>query len=186
GGARSRAAESELHRNRCTSRWRSDTQASGAGTNRAAGTRTLGGRTTAQRLGHCKFQGNTTKKDEAGTEGRCPRGHLRQDFSWARGFDRRSYGSSAQPAAAGECNGQLREDRAANSREDRFGSDCTGESDPPAWNERGRDGDNRLRERHEFNHTETSDEGSRTEAEIVANFTSEAAKKRRLETPTGE
>src|SRR5260370_33273015 len=94
----------ELHGDNRARGWRGDAQTSGAGTDRASGTRTAGGCAAAQRVGDGEFQRNAIEEHEGGTESGSESGYVREDVQRARGRDSGSDGRGVEPAAAGKAN----------------------------------------------------------------------------------
>src|SRR5882757_4035685 len=91
---------------------------------------------TARCVGHGEFQRNAAAKNEGGTESLRSCGYVRQDLPRARGFDRGGYGGGAEPVAAGERHGQLRESGATYPRKDRARPDSSGSGDSTTGHER--------------------------------------------------
>src|SRR5207302_8122424 len=118
----------------------SHAQTSGAGTDRAGGTRLARRGAAGERMGDGQLQRDAIEKHEARAESGSESGHVRKNVQRASGFHRGSDGIGAEPAASGKCHGKLRESGAAHSREDRAGPDFFREGGSAAGNERGRDG----------------------------------------------
>src|SRR5205085_1356192 len=75
-------------------------------------------------VGNGQFQGNTAGADAPESARGPVRRRLRPRAEGARHGDRRSDGRTVQPAAAGKCDGQLRQGRAAHSGPDRSRADA--------------------------------------------------------------
>ena len=116
--ARAGSAESRIHEDRRAGHRRSE-QDGGRRHERPRRPATAHRRAARRSLGHRQFQGNAAEAHASRAKSGNSRGFERPDFQGPCGQHRRSDRPAVQPASAGKCHRQLRENRAAHSGKDR-------------------------------------------------------------------